>query len=194
MKYSKYLNNQLMKFNPISVKGNKRSNFTTFFKLYGQENKNLLVSDDSEFTVRIWNLDNLFAIMAYSYQNIHDSMFTKQNTIIVDWCLKDLNMIYCISTDGLLISWNVLKVDWFIMRHIWTYGTGSASYKLNGHDTKIYSLSWCPVEYNILNNENNRDVVLDSDVKDKSIFLCRAKVEMAELKLLLTSSFWEEFP
>lgn len=68
------------------------------------------------------------------------------------------------------------------MRHIWTYGTGSASYKLNGHDTKIYSLSWCPVEYNILNNENNRDVVLDSDVKDKSIFLCRAKVEMVDNK------------
>lgn len=65
---------------------------------------------------------------------------------------------------------------------MWTYGTGSASYKLNGHDTKIYSLSWCPVEHNILNNENNRDVVLDSDAKDKSIFLWRAKVEMVDTK------------
>lgn len=45
-----------------------------FSPQYGQEDKNLLVSGGDEFTVRIWNLDNLSAVMAYSYQDVRDLM------------------------------------------------------------------------------------------------------------------------
>ncbi|KAL2739055.1 gem-associated protein 5-like [Vespula squamosa] len=37
-------------------------------------------------------------------------------------------------------------------------------------------------EYNILNNENNKDLLLTSDAKDKSIFLWRAEIEIVDIK------------
>ncbi|XP_046831428.1 gem-associated protein 5 isoform X2 [Vespa crabro] len=189
--------NKILNYSIIKDAHIDRVTSLAFSPEYGQEDKNLLVSSGDEFTVRIWNLDNLSAIMGYSYQD------TKQNVIGVDWCLKDPNIIYCISTDGLLISWNVSFNTCYpillgkltatclsvcphdcnlvaigsktgLVYIVDTHGTGSIRYKLRGHDTEISSLSWCPVEHNILTNENNRDLLLASGAKDKSIFLWRA--------------------
>ncbi|KAL2748138.1 gem-associated protein 5 isoform X1 [Vespula maculifrons] len=189
--------NKILNYSIIKDAHIDRVTSLAFSPEYGQEDKNLLVSGGDEFTVRIWNLDNLSTIMAYSYQD------TKQNVIGVDWCFKDPNIIYCISTDGLLISWNVSFNTCYpislgkltatclsvcphdcnlvaigskagLVYIVDTHGTGSIRYKLRGHDTEISSLSWCPVEHNILNNENSRDLLLASGAKDKSIFLWRA--------------------
>lgn len=164
---------------------------------YGKSDKNLLVSAGDECTVKIWNLDNLSVIMAYSYQD------KKQNVIGVVWSQKDPNILYCISVEGLLISWNVSLNTCYpislgkltatclsacphncnivaigskagLVYIVDTRGTGSIIYKLRGHDTEICSLSWCPVESNVIINESNRDLLLASGGKDRSVFIWRA--------------------
>ncbi|KAK2585095.1 hypothetical protein KPH14_008607 [Odynerus spinipes] len=164
---------------------------------YGEPDKNLLVSAGDECTVKIWNLDTLSVVMAYSYPD------TKQNVIGVDWSQKDPNIVYCINTEGSLISWNISFNTCYtislgkltatclstcphdcnlvavgskagLVYIVDTRGKSSIRYKLRGHDTEICSLSWCPVENNVINNEDNKDLLLASGGKDKSVFIWRA--------------------
>lgn len=46
-------------------------------------------------------------------------------------------------------------------------GKGKIDYKLRGHDTEIVSLSWCPIESNILSGNLNKDLLLASGGKDR---------------------------
>ncbi|XP_043490699.1 gem-associated protein 5 [Polistes fuscatus] len=208
-------NNKILNYSIIKDAHKERVNALSFSPNYGDNNKNLLVSCGDEHTVKIWNLDNNSAILAYSYP------YKKQTVIGVDWCIKDPNIIYCISNDGLLISWNVpsnacrpiplgkmtatclsacphdcnlvaVGSKAGLVYIVDTQGTGSIRYKLRGHDAEICSLSWCPVENNILSNEENKDCLLASGGKDKSVFLWRAGGDgRYQLEIILPNSSLE---
>lgn len=67
--------NKILNYSIIKDAHIDRVTSLAFSPEYGQEDKNLLVSGGDEFTVRIWNLDNLSTIMAYSYQDVSELMF-----------------------------------------------------------------------------------------------------------------------
>ncbi|KAI4503668.1 hypothetical protein M0802_001071 [Mischocyttarus mexicanus] len=204
-------NSKILNYSIIKDAHKERINALAFSPEYGENNKNLLVSGSDEHIVKIWNLDKNVTTMTYSYQNM-------QTVIGIDWCTKDPNIIYCISNNGLLISWNILgnvcspislgkmtatclsacphdsnlvavgsKAG--LIYIVDTRGNGSVRYKLRGHDTEICSLSWCPVETNILSDEKNKDCLLASSGKDKSIFLWKAGGDgRYELEIILPNS------
>ncbi|XP_015184665.1 PREDICTED: gem-associated protein 5 [Polistes dominula] len=209
-------NSKILNYSIIKDAYKERINVLSFSPEYGEDNKNLLVSGADEHTVKIWNLDNNSTIMAYSFPN------TNHTVVGVDWCIKDPNIIYCISNDGILISWTIhcntcieiLRLQKVtvtclstcphdcnliaigsktgLVYIVDTRGTGTIRYRLRGHDTEICSLSWCPVEHNILTDEKNKDYLLASGGRDKSIFLWRAGGDgRYESELTLPNSSFE---
>jgi WD domain, G-beta repeat. len=48
-------------------------------------------------------------------------------------------------------------------------------HRLRGHDNEVVSLSWCPVVYNVLQQNNlQEDMLLASGAKENTIYIWRA--------------------
>lgn len=102
----------------------------------------------------------------------------------------------CVTTDGLLVVWNLrhnvaqqislgkltasclsccphdpelvaVGTKSGLVYVVNLHGTGKIVYKLRGHDAEISSLSWCPVENNVSNGSEARDLLLASGSKDR---------------------------
>ncbi|XP_066583627.1 gem-associated protein 5 isoform X2 [Prorops nasuta] len=164
---------------------------------FGKEGKNLLVSTGMEHVVKVWNLDSLSMVYSYSYSDM------KQCVIAADWSRKNCNLICCTSLDGILVAWNLIfnsgheislgklnatclaccthNADLVaigtksgLVYIVSLKGEGTITYRLRGHDTEVVSLSWCPIDINVLSKENQKDLLLASGGKDRSIFLWKA--------------------
>lgn len=69
-------------------------------------------------------------------------------------CPHDSNLVAIGSKNGLVCIINLQK-------------NGSILYKLRGHDTEVISLSWCPSDLNVLNEDPKKDLLLASGAKDR---------------------------
>ncbi|XP_012265129.2 gem-associated protein 5 isoform X2 [Athalia rosae] len=168
-----------------------------FSPRFGEPDQSLLVSGGDENVVRIWDLCSKSAVMAHYYAEIH------QKVVGVDWSKADPNIVCCISTDGFLVIWNIalniahqislgkltatcilccphdpdlvaIGTKSGLIYIVNIHGNGKIVYKLRGHDTEITSLSWCPVDTNIITGTDTKDLLLASGGKDRSIFIWRA--------------------
>ena len=163
---------------------------------FEQVNSNLLASTGEDNIINVWNLETLS--IAYTY-----SLKDESHTVGVDWSYKDPFVIYSATSNGNVLSWNayfntvstvslgkvsptcisscphdsnlvaVGSVSGLV--HVVNFqGKGRIVYKLRGHNTEIISLSWCPSEENVLSGNVNKDLLLASGGKDRSIFIWRA--------------------
>ncbi|KAF3428992.1 hypothetical protein E2986_02063 [Frieseomelitta varia] len=204
-------------------------------------NPNLMASTGDDNIIKIWDSDTLYDIYTCCLEN------TKQ-AVSVEWSRKEAYIIYIATSDGYVLSWNAyfdtissISLGKAIptcisscphQSHLVAAGTksglvyiinfqdrGKIVYKLRGHDTEIVSLSWCPSENNVLSENPNKDLLLASGGKERTIFIWKAggdgRYEMTislplssfstinhksnwgvvhwiEPKLLLTSSLWGE--
>ncbi|XP_046430819.1 gem-associated protein 5 isoform X1 [Neodiprion fabricii] len=188
---------KIYKYSIISDAHIDRVTSLAFSPKFGEANHNLLVSGGDENVVRIWNMDSMNAVMAHSFID------TQQKVIGVDWSRANTNIVCCLSTDGFLVIWNVAhnvtqqiclgKVTATclsccphdpdlvaagtksgLVYVINVHGNGKIVYKLRGHDTEISSLSWCPVDSNVISGTQAKDSLLASGSKDRSIYVWRA--------------------
>ncbi|XP_043268004.1 gem-associated protein 5 [Venturia canescens] len=164
---------------------------------YGQPHKNLLISGGDEHIARIWNLDTMSAILSQQYID------TKQKVIAVDWSKCNPDLVCFVSHEGLLMAWTIsyngcqlfsfgkltatclacsphksnivaMGCKSGLVYILNLQGNGTINYKLRGHDVEITSLSWCPIDENIVTDSGSKDMLLASGAKDKFVFVWRA--------------------
>ena len=121
----------------------------------------------------------------------------------MDWSKSDPKLLCYVSSEGILVSWNISFDTHKIITSakltatcitccphepnlvavgskkgqvfiINIQGSGSINYILRGHDVEVVSLSWCPVSTNVFLENGARDLLLASGGKDKSIFFWKA--------------------
>ncbi|XP_076647950.1 gem nuclear organelle associated protein rigor mortis isoform X2 [Halictus rubicundus] len=159
-------------------------------------NSNLMASTGDDNIVKVWDTETLSTVYSYSFG-------TDKQAVGTDWSYKTPYLLYAASSDGCILSWNVYfnitssislgKVaptcisscphhPYLVaigsksgLVYIVNFeGKGSVTYKLRGHDTEIVSLSWCPLEQNVISGNHNADLLLASGGKDRAIYIWRA--------------------
>ncbi|CAK9799473.1 Gem-associated protein 5 [Anthophora quadrimaculata] len=164
-----------------------------FIPQFKEINTNLIVSIGDDNAIKIWNLETLS--IAYTHL-----LEVGKQAISVDWSHKCAYVIHAAISNGCILSWNVhfdteSSVSLGKMTPtcisscphdpypiavgsksglIYIICKGKIVYKLRGHDTEIVSLSWCPSENNVLNGNSNKDLLLASGGKDRSVFIWKA--------------------
>ncbi|XP_014204867.1 gem-associated protein 5 isoform X2 [Copidosoma floridanum] len=157
-----------------------------------------LASVSENNVVNVWNMASC------SIKNKYNNLDTGSKIAAVDWSKHDPHLISYVTLDGLLgtININNNNAQKFPINSSGKVNTtclaccphdssliavgaksglvyivnsrGHVKYKLRGHDMEITSLSWCPVPDNIFDNSDNKDFLLASGAKDKSIYFWKA--------------------
>ena len=167
--------------------------FTTQFE---EVDAHLIASTGDDSVIKIWNSNTLSIVSTYILKS-------DTQAIGVDWSYKDPYVTYSASSDGCVLSWNsyfdtvsiislgkvtptclsscphdphlaAIGSKSGLVYIISFQGKGKVIYKLRGHDEEIVSLSWCPVENNVISGNSNRDLLLASGGKDRSVFIWKA--------------------
>ncbi|XP_076243068.1 gem nuclear organelle associated protein rigor mortis [Calliopsis andreniformis] len=189
-------NNKSLHYSIIKNAHKDRITCLAFTPSFEQVNSNLIASTGEDNTVKVWNLETLLVTYTYSLE-------PDKQVIGVDWSYKEPFVTYFACSNGTVFSWNVYfntvssislgKVSPTCIRscphdaYLVAIGskngliyivnfqrTGKIVYRLRGHDTEIISLSWCPAEENIISENLNKDFLLASGGKDKSVFIWKA--------------------
>lgn len=189
-------NNKTLQYSIIKNAHKSKVTCLAFTPHFEEVNANLIASTGDDNIIKIWNLETLS--VAYLLD------IDKQSIPVgVDWSYKNPYIIYAATSDGHVLSWNAyfdivssISLGKMIctcisscphdphlvaigskcgLVYIFNFqGKGKIDYKLRGHDTEIVSLSWCPIESNILSGNPNKDLLLASGGKDRSIFIWKA--------------------
>ncbi|XP_076393217.1 gem nuclear organelle associated protein rigor mortis [Megachile rotundata] len=167
-----------------------------FTPRFGEVNSNFIASTGDDNTIKIWNSETSNIANTYILKS-------EVQAIGIDWSYKDPFVIYSASSDGCVLSWNsrfdtvsVISLgkvaptclsscphDQYLVAvgsksglvYIVNFqGKGTIVYKLRGHDTEVVSLSWCPLENNVISGNMNKDLLLASGGRDRSVFIWRA--------------------
>ncbi|XP_075214560.1 gem nuclear organelle associated protein rigor mortis isoform X2 [Lycorma delicatula] len=139
--------------------------------------KNCIATASDDGTVRIWDIDSLELKMANS--GLKDT----QKIVGVDWSSSDPNVVISISEQAILHCWDLAsnrlrKVNLGskitplcvaacphdkqliavgakngLLFIVDLRGEGNVKYRMRSHDADLVSLSWCPVAYNIFQQE-----------------------------------------
>nr|XP_031838451.1 gem-associated protein 5-like isoform X1 [Nomia melanderi] len=188
-------NEKALQYSIIQHAHKNRVTCIAFTPEFEEANNNLMASTGDDI-IKVWDLETLSVVYNYSFE-------TGKQAIGVDWSYKTPFLLYSASSDGYILSWNVhFNVTSIISlgkvaptcisscphhSHLVAIGSksglvyivnfegkGTITYKLRGHDTEIVSLSWCPSERNVINGNHNKDLLLASGGKDRSIYIWKA--------------------
>ncbi|XP_017879066.1 gem-associated protein 5 [Ceratina calcarata] len=173
----------------------QRVTCVAFTPPFEEVNPHLLASTADENVIKVWDAQTLSTVYTYTLE-------AGKHAIGIDWSRKEY-ALYAAISDGSILLWNmhfdtVITISLgkvsptcisacphdphlvavgsksglvFILNF---QGKGKIVYKLRGHDIDIVNLSWCPSETNVFNENLNKDSLLASAGKDRSIYIWRA--------------------
>ncbi|XP_014480134.1 PREDICTED: gem-associated protein 5 isoform X2 [Dinoponera quadriceps] len=167
-----------------------------FCPQFEPDSSELIISCGDDDKAKIWNIDKLELVTAFSFSDA-------KPIVGVDWSVKNNNLACAVNSQGYLLSCNIqyqtvkkiplgkltatclaccpheaglvaVGAKCGLIYIVDLDKNGSILYRMRGHDEEIVSLSWCPLDINVLSTDCSRDLLLASGSKDKSVFIWRA--------------------
>ncbi|XP_039310637.1 gem-associated protein 5 isoform X2 [Solenopsis invicta] len=169
-------------------------------KLDSPDSPDLLICGGDDTKVRVLNVDTLELMAEFSFAN--ESKLTagvdwsvKDNNLacavnsegFLMYCnIRDktskivflgkliATCLACCPHDSSLAAIGTKTGLVYIIRYHSIVQKETILYKMRGHNEEIVSLSWCPSEMNVLQEGTEKDLLLASGGKDRSVFIWRA--------------------